>query len=407
MPDPRVTKLAELLTRYSLRIRKGDYVLIRGSSVAAPLIQECYRHAVRAGANIETAVSVDGLSEIFYKEASTAQLEWISPTADRRYRKIDAMYGIWGEVNTRSLTHCDPKKMATAQAAHEKLTKVFSERSAKGELRWVGTQWPTQANAQDAEMSLAEYEDFVFKAGHLDAADPVAVWKAISKAQAALKKKLDRCKEVRIVAGDTDLTFACQGRTWENCDGRLNFPDGEVFTGPVEESVNGHVRFSFPAVHHGREVNDVFLEFKDGKVVKANASKGEEFLRAMIDMDAGACRLGEAAFGTNYNITTYTRNTLFDEKIGGTIHLALGAGYPETGSTNRSGLHWDMVCDLRDGGEIYADGTLIQKDGRFLDDRFPQPQAAKPKGKAARKRSAGTSPKKKSTKKKTRKKTGE
>jgi aminopeptidase len=391
MPDPRITKLAELLTKYSLRVKKGDYCLIRSSAIAEPIIQECYRQAIRAGAFVETSISIDGLSEIFYKEASKAQLEWISPTAERHYKKIDVLYGISADVNTRSLTHCDPKKMAARQAAHEELSQIFAQRSSKGELRWVGTQWPTQANAQDAEMSLSEYEDFVFTAGHLDAADPIAVWKAISKAQQALKKTLDRAKEVRLVAKDTDLTFSCKGRTWENCDGRLNFPDGEVFTGPVEDSVNGHVRFSFPAVHGGREVTDVYLEFEDGKVTTASASKGEKFLKSMIDMDAGACRLGEAAFGTNYNITQYTRNTLFDEKIGGTIHLALGMGYPETGSTNRSGLHWDMVCDMRDGGEIYVDGNLFQKNGRFLDERFPQPpkkSSKKAKPKTTRQKSA-------------------
>ncbi len=386
MPDPRITKLAELLTKYSLRVKKGDYCLIRSSAIAEPIIQECYRHAIRAGAFVETAISIDGLSEIFYKEASRAQLEWISPTNERRYKKLDVLYGISADTNTRSLTNCDPKKMATRQAAHEELSQIFAQRSSKGELRWVGTQWPTQANAQDAEMSLAEYQEFVFTAGHLDAEDPIAEWKAISKAQQALKKTMDRAKEVRIVAKDTDLTFSCKDRTWENCDGKLNFPDGEVFTGPVEDSVNGHVRFSFPAVHGGREVTDVYLEFEDGKVVSASASKGEKFLKSMIEMDDGACRLGEAAFGTNYNITQYTRNTLFDEKIGGTIHLALGMGYPETGSTNRSGLHWDMVCDMRDGGEIHVDGNLFQKNGAFLDERFPQPAKKQAKHKTTRKR---------------------
>lgn len=390
MPDPRITKLAELLTKYSLRVKKGDYALITGPAIAEPILQECYRQALRAGALVETAVQLDGASEIFYKEASKAQLEWISPTADRRYKKVDVIYNILADTNTRSLTNCDPKKMAARSAAQEKLHQVFAKRSAAGELRWALTQWPTQANAQDAEMSLAEYQEFVFSAGHLDAEDPVAEWKAISKAQQALKKTMDRAKDVRIVAKDTDVSFTCKGRTWENCDGKLNFPDGEVFTGPVEDSVNGHIRFTFPAVHGGREVTDVYLEFEDGKVVNASASKGETFLKSMIEMDAGACRLGEAAFGTNYNITQYTRNTLFDEKIGGTIHLALGMGYPETGSTNRSGLHWDMVCDMRTGGEIYVDGNLFQKNGVFLDDRFPQP----PKKKASHKTTRKTTTKK-------------
>jgi aminopeptidase len=247
------------------------------------------------------------------------------------------------------------------------------KRSGAGELNWVLTQWPTQASAQDAEMSLAEYEDFVFSAGHLDDPDPVATWKKVSATQQALANRLNRSKEFRIVARNTDLTFSTAGRKWLNSAGKCNFPDGEVYTSPVEKSVNGRVQFSFPAIHQSREVLDAFLEFKDGKVVSATASKGQDFLRTMVDMDAGSHYLGEAAFGTNYDITRFTRNTLFDEKIGGTIHLALGAGFPEAGSVNKSGLHWDMVCDLRDKGRIYANGVLIQKNGRFLDKRFPQP----------------------------------
>ncbi|HUK81746.1 MAG TPA: aminopeptidase, partial [Verrucomicrobiae bacterium] len=207
----------------------------------------------------------------------------------------------------------------------------------------------------------------------LDSRDPIASWKRISKEQQALTDFLNKSREVRIVAEDTDLRYSCKGRKWINCDGRYNFPDGEVFTGPVEHSVEGHVKFSFPAVHGGREVDGVRLTFEHGKVVKAEASKGQDFLRAMIAMDKGASYLGEAAIGTNYNIKRHTKNTLFDEKIGGTVHFALGAGFPETGAKNRSGLHWDMVCDLRKGGEIYVDGELIQRSGRFLDKRFPHP----------------------------------
>ncbi len=374
MNDPRVEKLARLLTEYSLKIKKDDILLIRGSAVAAPLIRALHTAALRRGALVTTRIGIDGLEEIFYKEASKRQLEWVSPFAMQQVRKIDAFLGIWADVNTRSLTNADPKRMAVSAAANRKISKIFMKRAAEGALKWSGTQWPTQANAQDAERSLAEYEDFVFAAGHLDDKDPVATWKAISKRQAILAKALNKAKEIRIVAADTDLTFSVKGRKWMNCDGHENFPDGEVFTGPVETSATGHIRFSFPAVHHGREVDNVFLEFSGGKVVKATADKGEDFLKAMVAMDAGSNKLGEAAFGVNYNITEYTRNTLFDEKIGGTVHLALGAGYPETGSVNDSGLHWDMVCDLRDGGKVYADGALISNRGRFTDKRFPRPK---------------------------------
>ncbi len=377
MKDPRVEKLARLLTQYSVRLKKGDVVMISGGAEAAPLIRACYRAALRLGAHPLTHVAIDGLAEIYYQEASPAQLSWTSPFARYEARRIDASIGIGASRNTRALTSADPQRMALAAKARHPISKIFMDRSSRGELRWVGTQWPCHASAQDAEMSLEEYEDFVFAAGHLDDPDPIKSWKRISKAQAALTKFLNRTREVRVRAEDTDLTFRCQGRKWINCDGEYNLPDGEIFTGPVENSVAGHIRFSFPAMRSGREVTEIRLTFEKGRVVKAEAAKGLDFLKAMLKMDKGAAYLGEAAFGTNYNITRYTRNTLFDEKIGGTVHFALGAGYPETGSRNRSGLHWDLVCDLRPGSEVYADGVLIQKNGRFLDQRFPQPRRRK------------------------------
>jgi len=370
--DPRIEKLATLLVRYSTELKKGQTVLIAGHACAEPLLREIYRQALRVGAYPMMNVSIDGLEEIFFREASDDQLAYVSPYRKFQIERIDAQIGIWAETNTRHLTGADPAKMAKASTARKGLSKLFLERAARKELRWTGTLWPTNASAQDAEMSLADYEEFVFAAGHLDDADPIKTWRAISKRQQALTDAMNKAREIRIVAPETDITLSVRGRRWLNCDGHENFPDGEVFTGPVEQDVNGHIRFTFPAVHHGREVVGAFLEFKHGKVVQARADKGEDFLRAMVAMDKGSCYLGELAFGVNYNIATYTRNTLFDEKIGGTVHLALGSGYPETGNQNESGLHWDMVCDTRAGGKIYADGQLIQENGVFKDKRFPQ-----------------------------------
>jgi len=370
--DPRIEKLATLLVNYSVELKKGQTVLINGHACAEPLLQAIYRQALRAGAFPMMNVAIDGLDEIFFAEANDDQLTYVSPYRKFQIERIDAQIGIWAETNTRHLSNADPKKMAKSSTARRPLSKLFLERAAKKDLRWTGTLWPTNASAQDGEMSLMEYEDFVFQAGHLDDADPIKTWKAISKSQQALTDAMNKTKEVRIVAKDTDITLSVKGRKWINCDGHENFPDGEVFTGPAEKDVNGHIRFTFPAVHHGREVVGACLEFKDGKVVKARAEKGEDFLRAMVDMDKGSCYLGELALGVNYNITKYTRNTLFDEKIGGTIHLAIGAGYPETGNKNESGLHWDMVCDTRDGGKVFADGQLIMQNGVYLDKRFPQ-----------------------------------
>jgi aminopeptidase len=373
MKDPRLEKLARVLTRYSLALKPGDILTINGEALAAPLIRECYRAALRCGVFVTTDIALDGMAEIFYATANDQQLKWVSPFAKHKVRQIDASLGIWADENTKALTNVDPKRLAAASSARKPISQLFMNRAAAGKLKWVGTQWPCHASAQDAEMSLEEYENFVFDAGHLDDADPIKTWQRISKDQQALTDFLNRAREVRIVAEDTDIRFSTRGRKWINCDGHFNFPDGEVFTGPVEESVTGHVKFSFPAVHHGREVHGARLTFDKGKVVKAEADKGQDFLRAMVGMDAGSSYLGEAAIGTNYNVKRYTKNTLFDEKIGGTIHLALGAGYPETGNKNRSGLHWDMVCDLRQGGELYVDGELIQKNGRFFNKRFPQP----------------------------------
>lgn len=373
MNDPRIEKLARVLTKYSLNLKPGDVLAINGSAIAAPLITACYRAALRCGAHVITDVRLDALQEIFYTEANRDQLQWVSPFARFKTRKIDASLGIWGEENTKALSRMDPKRMATTASARRVLSKIFMDRSASGALRWVGTQWPCPASAQDAEMSLAQYEDFVYAAGHLDDPDPIKTWQRISKTQQALTDFLNKGRAVQIIAEDTDLRYSVRGRKWINCDGHCNFPDGEVFTGPVEASVEGHIAFSFPAVHGGREVEGARLTFEGGKVVKAEARKGQDFLRAMVGMDRGSCYLGEAAIACNYNIQDYSRNTLFDEKIGGTIHVALGAGYPETGNRNRSGLHWDMVCDLRPGGEIRVDGEVIQRNGRFLNRRFPQP----------------------------------
>ncbi|MBT3202653.1 MAG: aminopeptidase, partial [Phycisphaerales bacterium] len=312
MKDPRVAKLAKVMINYSLKVKKGQYMMLTGAPVSQPLLLECYRAAMKAGANVETAITLPGADEIFYNESTLAQRQWVSGTTKHRTRKLDASCLILGSDNTRSLTNCDPKRMSEVAKARQPMRKIWMKRAGDGDLNWTLTQWPTQASAQDAEMSLAEYEDFVFTAGHLDDDDPVATWKKIKAVQQKLANRLNRATEFHIVAKNTDLTFSTKGRKWLNSAGKCNFPDGEIFTSPVEKSANGHIQFSFPAIHQSREVLDACLEFKDGKVVSATASKGEDFLRTMVDMDAGSCYLGEAAFGTNYNIKRFTRNTLFD-----------------------------------------------------------------------------------------------
>jgi aminopeptidase len=366
MKDPRIEKLAAVLVHYSLKLRPGDWVMLEGPELAAPLLKAVYAEALRAGAHPGVRVHVDGLDELFLRNASDEQLRYISETLRLETEKLNARLSVMGSTNTKALTSVDPKRMASRQTAMREITSRFLQRMGSGELRWCGTLFPNSASAQDADMSLSEYEEFVFGAGLLDREDPVSEWRRISEEQQRMVTYLNQRETIRVVGPDTDLTVRTAGRRWVNCDGRANFPDGEVFTGPIEDSAEGHIRYTYPAVYGGREVQDVRLRFAGGKVVEARAARGEEFLRTMIAIDEGASRIGEFAIGTNYGIQRFTRNTLFDEKIGGTIHLALGASLPESLGTNVSGLHWDMVCDLRDGGEIYADGTLIHQKGKFL-----------------------------------------
>ncbi len=366
MPDIRIKRLARLLVRYSIGVKKGDWVRIEGPALAEELIRCAMVEVLRAGGHPMLRISLPGTAYTFYHHANDDQLRFIAPSEKLEVERINGRLFFWGGWNTKELTGIPPRKLALAGRARKPVFNRMLERIAKGSLRWCGTMFPTNSSAQDAEMSLEEYQDFVFTAGMLDKKDPIAEWKKVSRRQARLVRYLNRLSTIRIVAPDTDLSFNVRGRKWVNCDGHVNFPDGEVFTGPVENSAEGKVRYTFPAVYQGREVQNVRLVFRRGRVVEAKADKGEDFLKAMLGTDAGARRVGELAFGTNYSIKRFTRNTLFDEKIGGTVHIALGAGLPETGSRNRSGIHWDMVCDTRKDSVIYGDGTPIARNGRFL-----------------------------------------
>jgi len=364
--DKRLEKLANILVNHSLKIKKHDLFVISGNPITAPLIREVYKQALHLGAYPYTRIGIEGLDEIFYKNASEKQLKYVSPISRFEIKNIDARLAIISPMNTRNLMNVNPKKQAISSAAHQEIQNIFLQRAAKKELRWCLTQYPTNAAAQDADMSLEEYEDFIFKAAHVHKKDPIAFWKKAYRDQEKIRKFLESKKKLHVISKDTDLKISMADRKWINCYGKENFPDGEIFTGPIETSAQGYISYSFPGSHGGRLVEDIQLWFENGKVVKAKASKGETYLRSMLDMDKGSRMIGEFSFGTNYSIKTYTKNTLFDEKIGGTIHIALGSGYPETGSKNKSGLHWDMMCDLRKQGEVYADNELVYKNGKFL-----------------------------------------
>lgn len=378
MSDPRLHKLADVLVNYSTRVKTGDLVAIRGDPIAWPAIEATFISVLKAGGNPFYIPQCERLGELMLEHGSDEQIRFLSPLDMQRVEQIDVEIAFWAESNTKSLSRYPSDRLAAKQAARKPYMKRFLERAAAKQVRWVGTLFPTNAFAQDAEMGLLKYEDFVFRAGLLHLPDPSAAWAAISQRQQRVSDYLQGKKQVhfRVPAKSgehdgTDLRVDVSKSTWINCDGHENFPDGEVFAGP--QGADGHVNYTFPAVYYGKEVEGVRLEFKGGRVINASAKKGEDYLIKMLDQDAGARVMGEIAIGTNYSIKDFSKNTLFDEKIGGTFHAAVGAGYPESGSTNESGLHWDMVCDLRQGGTIAADGEVFHQDGKFRQAGWPGP----------------------------------
>lgn len=362
MSDPRIQKLAHLLIHYSLEIQPEQQLLIRTAPLADELTLAAYEEAIRAGAHVMVQNSVPDLEARFYRFANESQLEYISPVQKMITETFDAFLHIRAIHNSRALSGIDPKRMAKARKAGAEIGRKFMQRAAEGSLRWVLTVYPTQAMAQDADMSLDDYREFVYGAGMLDEEDPIAYWRAEGARQRQLIDWLNGHKQAVLKGSNVDLTLSIEGRRFVPADGKYNFPDGEIFTGPVENSANGWIRFKYPAIYSGQEITDIELWFENGKVVKEKASKNQDLLTALLNTDPGARYLGEWGIGTNYKINRFTKNMLFDEKIGGTIHLAVGASYPETGGRNVSGLHWDMLCDMSDA-EVTLDGELFYKNG--------------------------------------------
>lgn len=363
MSDPRVTKLAKVLVHYSLELKPGQQFTLRTSPLAEELNLAVFEEAVKAGAHVFIEQRIPGADEIFLKYASEEQLDFISPIRKMVVEIFDASLYIESEHNTRELSGVDPKRIAHFRNTNAPLMKTYMDRTAKGEFRWSLTVYPTHAMAQDADMSLADYREFVFAAGMLNEDDPVAIWREEGKRQ---RKLIDWFKghENAVLKGEhIDLALSIKDRLFVESDGKYNFPDGEIFTSPVEASASGWVRFNYPAIYDGQEVSDIELWFEDGKVVKEKAKKNQALLTALLNTDTGARFLGEWGIGTNYGIQRFTKNMLFDEKIGGTIHLAVGASIPETGGKNDSGLHWDMLCDMNDA-EIRVDGDLFYENGK-------------------------------------------
>lgn len=366
MPDIRLQRMAHLLVHYSLRLQQRERLAIDAGPAAAPLVREVVREALRVGAHPEPFIQLPGIREIQLQEAREEQLRYIPAARRIVYEEYETLLSISSEENTKELNGIDPARLALAQQANRDLFQTFMRRGAEGSLRWCSTLFPTNAYAQDADMSLHDFEEFVYQACFLNDEDPIARWQELSRQQQGLIEKLRGKREVHIVGPETDLTLSVANRTFINSDGKRNFPSGEIFTSPIENSANGYIHFSFPASYNGRSIEDVRLRFENGVVVAATATRGQDFLDKMLSLDEGARRLGEFAFGNNRNVQRCTKHILFDEKIGGTVHLALGRSYPETGGVNQSSLHWDMVCDLRKGGEVRVDGIVFSKNGEFL-----------------------------------------
>jgi aminopeptidase len=364
--DPRAERLAKILVGYSTQVKEGEIVSIDGESAAEPLLMAVYEEVLKAGAHPLMNVSLDGQSAAYFKHAGDAQLDWVSPVSEWLLDNVDVRIAIGASTNTRELSAVPPERQMRRQSATGELLGRAMERSAKGEFRWCYTLFPTNAYAAEAEMSLADYEDFYYGACLADDGDPLTAWERASAETRRLAEWIEGHEEVRVVGEGTDIVLGVAGRTFIPCDGRHNMPDGEFFTGPIEDSVEGEVTFHLPATIGGREVAGVRLRFEAGKVVDASAERGEEYLIKLLDTDDGARRLGELGIGTNYAIDRGTREVLLDEKLGGTVHMAVGRSYPESGGRNESAVHTDLVCDLRLGGKIVVDGEDFQVDGKFV-----------------------------------------
>jgi aminopeptidase len=365
MNDPRIHKWADVLTQYSAPVQPGHQVVIRGTTLAEPLILELVRAVLERDAFPLVRMEPSELNEVVFRHASDRVLDQVPDLARVEVEWLDVIFRVKSDSNTRALNNVDPAKILRQQRARRSLSELQLKRSLAGELLWCSTLFPTPAHAQDAEMSQREYTEFVFDACFLNEDDPIARWQKLAERQQRLVEYLDTAREVHVKAPGTDLRLGIAGRTWVNARGTNNFPCGEVSTGPVETEVNGHVTFNIPGIYAGRAVRGIQLWFEDGRVVKALAEHNQDLLHTVLDTDEGSRYLGEFSFGTNYNIRRSTGTILFDEKMGGTIHMALGRSYPESGGKNVSAIHWDIICDLRQDSKVYVDGELFQENGRF------------------------------------------
>lgn len=366
MRDERLEKLAEVLVNYSTKVKAGDRVAISGEDSALPFIKAITRAALKKGALIEYYIDLPEVDAEIIKNGSETQY------ARENIRfgacaKSDVWISAWGSENVKVFQSIDGERLKNRRLANRENRKIYSERMGNGSLRWCGTQFPTNGDAQNAGMSLEEYEDFVYRAGFLYEEDPVAKWEEMAQWQEQWANYLNDKKELHILTKDTDIHVSIEGRKWINCCGQENFPDGEIFTSPVEDGINGHITFSYPSIMNGNEFEEVRLTVEKGRIIEASCkNKGKEKqLLSYIDTDEGSRYFGEVAIGTNYGIQRHTKNILFDEKIGGSMHMAIGEAFREAGGKNESAIHWDMITDMTQEGKIFADGVLFYENGKF------------------------------------------
>jgi len=361
-------KFAQIVVDYSTCVQPGDRVAITATTTAEPLVRALYEQVLERGGYPHVLLDLSGEDESFFAHAADSQLDYVSVLKQMAYEQFDVLVKIRSEVNTRALSNVPAERLARRQKAQARLTEAQMRRGAQGALRWLSTLYPTSAYAMEAEMGVQEYQNFFFRACHADEGtpDPVAYWQAIESEQARIVQRFEGHDCVQLRGPNVDLALSIQGRTFVNASGKYNLPDGEIYTGPVEESLQGWVRYTYPAIYQGRVVEGIELTFDKGCAVRASARKNEDLLLRMLESDPGARYVGEFAIGTNFEIDRFTHTILLDEKIGGSFHMALGAGYPETGSRNKSVIHWDMICDMRQDAEIALDGEVVYRDGKFV-----------------------------------------
>jgi len=355
MTDPRWQQLADILVNYSMVVKPNEKLLITMMEVETlPFVRAVHAAAVKAGALPQVEFQSAYLERDLMLYGSDEQLEWVPEMNAYGMEWADCYVGLRGARNPHEFTGIPASKITAHKRAMGKVSAMRNELT-----RWVLVRVPNESLAQQADMSLDDMMEFFFEATLRD-------WEAESKRYHELQKVFQATTQVRIVGVDTDLTFSTEGRIYEAADGHLNMPDGEIFTAPVDDSAEGHIYFEFPGVYVGQRVGGIRLEFKGGEVVKATADTNEDLLHELINMDEGAKRLGEFGVGTNFGIQRFCYDILYDEKIGGTIHLALGRAYAENNGVNQSALHWDIVKDMREEGEIYLDGKKVFEKGKFL-----------------------------------------